>query len=147
MLRESKQITLVRTTNIPVLHDMLWYWDQHCLILGFLGVWGNGTAVIAELLLLTNSQNLSTFPRPRVQFLVTGAKCILIIISVSHGSASLKKYCCHNAKEKQKLCTEILLFFGIDNYSTRYSTKKVSENGTHSFFILFLLQFCYDARI
>ena len=113
MLRESKQITLVRTTNIPVLHDMLWYWDQHCLILEFLGVWGHGTAVIAELLLLTNSQNLSTFPRPRVQFLVTGAKCILIIISVSHGSASLKNTAATTRKRNrnfvQKYCCSLVL--------------------------------------
>ena len=116
----------------------------HIGILGSLRTWDCSHCRTPSANQLTKPLNI---PSARVQFLVTGAKCILIIISVSHGSASLKKYCCHNAKEKQKLCTEILLFFGIDNYSTRYSTKKVSENGTHSFFILFLLQFCYDARI
>ena len=116
----------------------------HIGILGSLRTWDCSHCRTPSANQLTKPLNI---PSARVQFLLTGAKCILIIISVSHGSASLKKYCCHNAKEKQKLCTEILLFFGIDNYSTRYSTKKVSENGTHSFFILFLLQFCYDARI
>ena len=82
----------------------------HIGILGSLRTWDCSHCRTPSANQLTKPLNI---PSARVQFLVTGAKCILIIISVSHGSASLKNTAATTRKRNrnfvQKYCCSLVL--------------------------------------